>query len=45
MFPGENSIVLFFADTRQRRGTRCQIAESMLKELRNVLGTENVVLK
>ena len=45
MFPGENSAVIFFADTRQRRGTRCMIAESMLKELRSLLGEENVVLK
>jgi len=45
MFPGENSAVIFFADTRQRRGTRCSFGESMLKELKNLLGNENVVLK
>ena len=45
MFPGESSVVLYFADTRQRRGTRAILAESMLKELKNVLGEENVVLK
>ena len=45
MFPGENSVVLYFKDTKQRRGTRCMLAESMLKELKNVLGQENVVLK
>ena len=45
MFPGENGAVLYFADTRKRRGTRCMIAESMLRELNNLLGKENVVLK
>ena len=45
MFPGESGVVLYFADTRQRRGTRCLLAESMLNELKNVLGGENVVLK
>ena len=45
MFPGENPAVVYFADTRQRRGTRCALAGSMLEELKNVLGSENVVLK
>ena len=45
MFPGENPAVLFFADTRLRRGTRCQLQQNMLDELRNVLGEANVVLK
>ena len=45
MFPGENPAVLFFADTRARRGTRCALAEPMLAELRNRLGEGNVVLK
>ena len=45
MFPGESGAVLFFEDTRQRRGTRCVIMDSMLSELKNVLGEANVVLK
>ena len=45
MFPGESSVVLYFADTKQRRGTRCVLMESLLKELRNVLGEGNVVVK
>lgn len=45
MFPGENPAVIYFADTRQRRGTGCALAGSMLEELKNVLGSENVVLK
>ena len=45
MFPGESGVVLYFADTRQRRGTRCVIMDSMVQELKNVLGEANVVLK
>ena len=45
MFPGEGKVVLYFADTKQRRGTRCDFGERMLKELKNVLGPENVVVK
>ena len=45
MFPGNSNVVLYFADTRQRRGTRCVLMESMLRELKNVLGEENVVTK
>ena len=45
MFPGESTAVLFFADTKQRRGTRVTLAESMLRELKNVLGEANVVIK
>jgi DNA polymerase-3 subunit alpha len=45
MFPGNSGVVLFFEDTRQRRGTRCVIMDSMLNELKNVLGEANVVLK
>ena len=45
MFPGESPAVLFFADTRLRRGARCDFRPSMLEELKNVLGEGNVVLK
>ena len=45
MFPGDCPVVLYFADTKARRGTRCILAESMLRELKNVLGEPNVVLK
>ncbi len=45
MFPGESSVVLYFADTKQRRGTRCVLMDSLLRELQNVLGEGNVVLK
>ncbi len=45
MFPGDNTAVVYFADTRQRRGTRCALMEPMLQELKNVLGEGNVVVK
>ncbi len=45
MFPGDCEAVLYFADTKLRRGTRCSLTEVMLAELKNLLGQENVVLK
>jgi DNA polymerase-3 subunit alpha len=45
MFPGESQAVLFFADTRGRRGTRCALDQRMLAELKNRLGDANVVVK
>ena len=45
MFPGDSGVVLYFADTKVRRGTRCMLADSMLHELKKILGEENVVLK
>ena len=45
MFPGDSTAVVYFADTKQRRGTRCVIMDNMVSELKNVLGEANVVLK
>lgn len=45
MFPGGSQVVLYFEDTRLRRGTRCGLRFTMLNELKNVLGDANVVLK
>ena len=45
MFPGENQVVLYFADTKVRRGTRCMLSDSMIRELKNILTDANVVLK
>ena len=45
MFPGTQKTVLFFEDIRARRGTTCDFRENMLRELKNVLGDGNVVLK
>jgi len=45
MFPGSSKAVLYFADTKIRRGTQCQLSPKMLAELQQVLGCENVVVK
>ncbi len=45
MFPGDSAVVLYFRDTRIRRGTRAGLMDSMLRELKNVLGEANVVIK
>ena len=45
MFPGENPVVVYFADTKQRRGSRCSLDSRMIAELGQVLGKENVVIK
>ncbi len=45
MFPGDNPVVVYFADTGVRRGSRCGLDERMVAELQSVLGRENVVIK
>ena len=45
MFPGESKTVLYFEDTKVRRGTHCALRQDLLEELQSVLGKENVVLK
>ena len=45
MFPGTCGAVLYFADTKIRRGTRCLLDDNMIRELKNVLGEANVVVK
>ena len=45
MFPGESPVVVYFADTKQRRGSRCSLDSRMIPELERVLGKENVVIK
>ena len=45
MFPGGNAVVLYFADTKVRRGTRCSFSDSMIRELKSILGDASVVMK
>ena len=45
MFPGNSPVKVFFADTRKMRGAMASLDQRMLKELENVLGMENVVVK
>ena len=45
MFPGEQSLILYFADTKKRLGTQCIIHDALVQELRELLGDDNVVVK
>ncbi len=45
MFPGTSPVRLFFADTRVQRGAKAALDSRMLQELKNLLGSENVVVK
>ena len=45
MFPGQSKVVVYFEDTKQRRGSACALDARMLSELNNVLGKDNVVIK
>ena len=45
MFPGESKAVVYFADTKLRRGALCNLDSRMLQELENLLGNGNVIVK
>ena len=45
MFPGDSKAVVYFADTKLRRGALCDLDNRMLKELENLLGDGNVIVK
>ena len=45
MFPGTMPVILFFSDTRVRRGTTCLPDADLFQELRELLGEENVIIK
>jgi DNA polymerase-3 subunit alpha len=45
MFPGEGQLIFYAQDTGKRYGLPCLIHSSLLRELREVLGEENVVVK
>lgn len=45
MFPGNTPARLFFVDTGKRMGTRCLLGKSLVEELREALGEENVVIQ
>lgn len=45
MFPGDQTVKVFFADIRKMRGAQAALDQRMLKELKNLLGDENVVVK
>ena len=45
MFPGSSEVRVFFADIRKMSGTKASLDSRMIAELKNVLGSENVVVK
>ena len=45
MFPGENKVVVYFADTKIKRGSTCALDQRMLNELADVLGKDCVIVK
>jgi DNA polymerase-3 subunit alpha len=45
MFPGEAQMVIYFEDTKKRRGVKCVLHEALIAELNGMFGRENVVLK
>ena len=45
MFPGQQQMVIWCEKERKKIGARCVIHKALLKELRRMLGEENVVVK
>ena len=45
MFPGKSTMKIYFNDTKKIVGTRCIIHDALIKELREMLGDDNVVVK
>jgi DNA polymerase-3 subunit alpha len=45
MFPGRARMVIHFCDTNKSVGTKCVIHDALVSELRDMLGTENVIVR
>jgi len=45
MFPGRSKMVIHFSDTKKSVGAKCLIHDALVSELREMLGTENVVVR
>lgn len=45
MFPGDDQLVLYFSDTKKRLGTQCVIHPALIRELTEMLGEDNVIVK
>ena len=45
MFIGQDSMVQYFADLRRQRAATCLIHDALVRELKELLGEENVVIK
>lgn len=45
MFPGGDRMVLYFPDSGKRMGAQCVIHPALLRETREILGEDNVVVR
>ena len=45
MFPGREQMVIHFDDTKKNIGTKCIIHDALVRELHEMLGAENVVVR
>ena len=45
MFPGESQIILYLEDEKKRLTAPCLIHPALVQELKEMLGTEHVVLQ
>jgi len=45
MFPGSEHMVIHFSDTKKNVGAKCVIHDALVRELREMLGEENVVIR
>ena len=45
MFPGTEQVKLYFEDTGKRMGAFCVLHDALVEEMRELLGSENVVIK
>jgi DNA polymerase-3 subunit alpha len=45
MFPGREQLVLYYEDTKKRAGGKCVIHDALLRELSEMFGEANVVVK
>ena len=45
MFPGDETLVQYFADLKKQRSAPCVIHPALVKDLQETLGEENVVVK
>ncbi len=44
-FPGKSQVILYFQDSQERVGSHCQIHPALVSDLKERLGSENVVVK
>ncbi len=45
MFEGENNMIIYCEDTKKRLAANCLIHDALIKELKELLGNDNVVIK